>query len=577
LSLEEARKLAYIAAAGNALKYGEARVNPVLGKILGAMPQLRSRAKEVRRLVEEVVAEVNQLPKEELIKIAGRVKEKKRAKEERRWPELVNYSKYDRVVTRVAPEPNGYPTLGHAKGLLIPFIYARLYKGVFQLRFEDTNPRVERLEYYDAIRSEFAELLEATSEELGIGPPKWDVEIIESNDLPVFYKLCRKLLEEGKAYVCTCSQEKVRANRKLGLECECRRRGVEENLELWELMHTTLREGEAHVRLKTDMKHKNPTMRDPGIFRIIEAEHPIQGTKYRVYPTYDFSISVEDSLTGVTHAFRSKEFEPHVEVQKTIIRYLGLREFEMIQFGRITVEGVPLSKRYIRPLIKSGILWGWDDPRIPTLRGLKRRGVSFRALARFIFEMGPSKVDAIVNMESIYALNRKILDPIAERYMFVPDPVKLVVEGSELPEDAELPKHPSKPSLGTRRVKLWPKSGRLEVYVPSSDLKSLRAGERIRLWSLATIKLTSVMPDMAKGELAEHQLGVPIVQWTPVEGCVPMEVVYPDSIFSYRVLSGFGDPGIRELKEGSIVQLLRVGFARIDSHGRVTRGILAHR
>ncbi len=576
MSLEEARRLAYIAAASNALKYGEARVNPVLSRVLGALPQLRSRAREVKEVVKEVVSKVNQLTREELARIAGEAAEKK-AEEERKWPELVNHDKYEKIVTRVAPEPNGYPTLGHAKGLLIPFIYARLYNGVFQLRFEDTNPRVEKLEYYEAIRSEFAELLEAASEELGIGPPKWDVEIIESNDLPVFYKLCRKLLEEEKAYVCTCRQEEVRANRRLGRECECRKRSIEENLELWELMHTSLREGEAHVRLKTSMKHGNPTMRDPGIFRVIEAEHPIQGTKYRVYPTYDFSISVEDSLTGVTHAFRSKEFEPHVEVQRTIIRYLGLREFEMIQFGRITVEGVPLSKRYIRPLIESGILWGWDDPRIPTLRGLKRRGVSFRALARFMFEMGPSKVDATVNMESIYALNRRILDPIAERYMFVPDPVKLVVEGGSLPEIIELPKHPSNPRLGTRRLSLLPRGGKLEVYVPSSDLKELKTGDMLRLWSLATIRLVSLMPDMARGELADKQPRAPVVQWTPVRGSTPMEVTYPDSIFSYRVLSGFGDPGIRDLREGSIVQLLRVGFARIDSHNGVTRAILAHR
>ncbi|MDW8034899.1 MAG: glutamate--tRNA ligase family protein, partial [Candidatus Korarchaeum sp.] len=372
--MEEIKELAMVLAAENALKYGRAELNAVIGKILHIRPELKPRVKELIPLVEEIVRNVNEMPKEDLEELThGFMREKK--EEVRKWPPLAR-AEEGKVVTRVAPEPNGYPTLGHAKGLLVPFIYARLYKGKFLLRFEDTNPRVERLEYYEAIRSEFAKLLEACEEELGLSPGKWDEEIIESYHLPEMYELAEKMIEQGDAYVCTCPANEVRRKRKLGIECEHRDHAVEYNLELWEkMLNGTFREGEAHLRMKTDMKHPNVTMRDPGIFRVIEAEHPIHGNRFRVYPVYDFSVSVMDALTGVTHAFRSKEFEPHVEVQSQIVRKLGLREYEMIQFGRITVEGIPLSKRYIRPLVESGILEGWDDPRIPTLRGLFRRGI----------------------------------------------------------------------------------------------------------------------------------------------------------------------------------------------------------
>jgi len=569
--LEELRDLVLKLAAENALKYGKANPKAVLGKLMASRPDLRPKAKELASLVEEIVSQINEMPLEALKEIATPPKREKKP-HERIWPPLEG-AEEGKVVTRVAPEPNGYPTLGHAKGLLVPFIYARMYRGKFLLRFEDTNPRVERLEFYDAIREEFSKLLEAAESELGLSPGRWDEEIIESYHIPKMYELAERLIKQGDAYVCTCPAERVRQWRREGKECEHRNQPVDVNLELWErMLEGDFREGEAHLRLKTDMKHPNITMRDPGIFRIVEAPHPIHGDRFRVYPVYDFSVSVMDSLTGVTHAFRSKEFEPHVEVQRTIIRKLGLREYHMVQFGRITVEGIPLSKRYIRPLVESGILEGWDDPRIPTLRGLFRRGILPEAIVRFFHELGPSKVDATVNMDMLAAMNRKILDPKVPRYMFVPDPVRAVIDGMDIPAEARVQVHPNSEEYRTITVE------EPVVYISKSDVEGLKAGDEFRLRGLATVKVRSVNPDEVSLLLSEEQKikGVKIIQWAPLKGGIPARVFVPLSPYSYEMLGGYGEPALAEMREGEMAQMLRLGFVRLDKRRPLTF-ILSHR
>ncbi|MGB9630508.1 MAG: glutamate--tRNA ligase [Candidatus Methanodesulfokora sp.] len=573
-------ELAMKYAVQNAMKYGKAKIEPVMAKIMAELPEYRSQAHEIKKIVEQIVEEVNRMEKADLEDISskfGVTVEKKKQEGERKWPELKN-AEIGSVVTRVAPEPNGYPTLGHAKGLLVPFIYARIYKGKFLLRFEDTNPRVEKREFYDAIREEFKALLEGAERELGLSPGKWDEEIIESNYLPQMYSMAERLIEQEDAYVCTCDAKKVRRLRAEGVECEHRRNPKERNMELWkEMINGGIPEGGAHLRLKTDMNHPNRTMRDPGIFRIVEAEHPIQGRKYRVYPTYDFSISVMDSLTGVTHAFRSKEFEPHVEVQRTILEKLNLRKYEMIQFGRVTVEGVPLSKRYIRPLIESGILQGWDDPRIPTLRGLFRRGITPEAISRFFYDLGPSKVDSTISMDAIAAYNRKILDSVVPRYMFVPDPVRAVVENFPEGLKATVQVHPSRHDMGYREIKVPAKKGVAVLYIAGEDKKTLKEGDVIRLRGLSTAVVRSIMPDeISLKHISEKKESEKVIQWVPADQAVPVKVIKPLSSYSISLVGGFGEPAMKELRPGDMIHLIRYGFARVDSLDRTVNLIFSH-
>ena len=567
--LKDIERIAEEKAIINAYKHGKARVGAVVGKVIAEAPELRSRIKEVVEIVRKKVEWVNSLSREEIERRFSEIGKEERKKEERKWPPLVNAEKYDKIVTRMAPEPNGYPTIGHAKGLLVPFIYARMYRGEFHLRFDDTNPRVERLEYYEIIKEDFQRLLDAAGKVLGISNTKWDAEKRHSDDIPLMQELAEKLIREGRAYVCTCNRKILRKNRREGVECKCRSRSVEENLELWDKMKNEFREGEAHLRLKTDMKHPNPTMRDPGIFRIIEAPHPVHGDKYRVYPTYDFAISIEDAITGVTHAFRSKEFEPHVEVQKTILRWLGLRQYEMIQFGRLSVEGVQLSKRYIRPLIEAGLISSWEDPRLPTLRGLFNRGITPEALVMLIYEIGPSKVDSTVKIAKIESYNRKVLDPIAPRYMFVADPIKMVIENAPEEIEVKIPVHPDFPERGYRKLKIKSSNGVVTVYISMSDFNKFKVGGNWRLKDFCNVKIKSVMPDMVRAEyLEEKNLKVPIIQWVWDESKIAVKLVKPETTYSLRIIGGYGERDMLKLHRGDIVQLIRVGFARVVNVGK---------
>ncbi len=579
--MEDLMRLAMALAAENALKHGEARVQPVLGKILAVDPGLKGRVRELLPIVREAVERVNSMDPGELESLASLAPARGRGEGggERRWPPLEGVGPQGTVVTRVAPEPNGHPTLGHVKGLMVPFVYARMYRGRFLLRFEDTNPRVERLEFYDAIREEFSIVLEAAERRLGLSPGRWDEEIIESDHLGEMYSHAERLISDGNAYVCTCPAERVRRNRSAGVACPHRDQPPEVNLELWDrMLEGGFAEGEAHLRLKTSMTHPNLTMRDPGIFRIVDHPHPIQGDRYRVYPTYDFAVSVMDALTGVTHAFRSKEFEPHVEVQRTILKMLGFRQFEMIQFGRITVEGLPLSKRHIRPLVSAGILWGWDDPRIPTLRGLRRRGIAPEALVALMYDLGPSKVDSTVTMDAIASYNRKWLDPRVPRYMFVADPVRAEIHGAPGDLTAEVRVHPDRPEMGVRRIRVPARAGVVEVYVSWSDHRRLRRGQEVRLRGLVNAEVRGVTPDgLTLRYLPGVRTDVPIIHWAPVEGATPAVVLAPKSAYSYESFGGFGEPAMSELREGDLVQLVRFGFARVDGReGATVKLIRSH-
>ncbi len=553
---EVARKHAILAAS----KYGEAKVNSVVGKVVAELPEIKKEIKEAIKIIRQVVEEVNRLPASDIEELAKKY-EKLTAKkvEERKWPPLPNVDRYDVVVTRFAPEPNGYLHLGHARAIIVSFVYARMYNGRFLLRIEDTNPRKERLEYYDVIKEDVQMILEAT-EVLGIERRCWDGFKIESYDMPLFYKYAEKLIGEGKAYVCTCDKKTLRLNRRLKKPCACRGRSIEENLELWGKMHVEFSEGQAHLRLKTSMNHPNPAMRDPGIFRIIEAEHPIQGDKYRVYPVYDFAVSVEDSVTGVTHAMRSKEFETHVEIQRTILSYLGLRVPEMYQFGRLMLENYPLSKRYLEPLVKAGFA-SWDDPRMPTLRGLFNRGIKPETIVQLIYDIGPGKTDSVVSWDNLEAYNRKIVDKEAERYHFVPNPVLMEIEGVPNDLTAYLPVHPSFPEKGRRKVVVRARDGVAKVYIAGEDAKKLKTGVEVRLKDLCNVEVRGVTPDLIRARYLERtNLKVLKIQWVPVENNVLVELFVPETPYSYSVKTGYGEEALLKAKPGSIVHLVRIGY-----------------
>lgn len=515
---------------------GKANVQAVLKKVIGEKPKLRERIKEVIKLVEEVVKEVNSLSIEEQAKKIEEMKIKiERKKEEWKLPKLPE-AKKGKVITAFPPEPSKFPHLGHAKAALLNFEYAKMYGGKFILRFEDNNPRTVKDVYYEEFKNGLRWL--------GI---KWDKEDYVSDFIPKFYKIAEKLIKKGIAYVCLCEKEKIRRLRKMKKECKHRNQTIEQNLLLWKKMLSKFKEGEANLRLKIDMKHKNALMRDPIIMRIVEAEHVRTGKKYRVWPVYDFATSMMDLWEGITHRLRSKEFEIRKELQQFIQKALGEKPPIIIEFGRLNLKGVPTSGRIIRKLIKENRLMGWDDPRLTTLIALKKRGFLPPAIKEFILSTGISKADALLEWEKLESINRKYLDPIANRYFAIFNPVKIEIENAPKIKFVKVAVHPEKKVK--RRICVNFDS----IYIEKDDLKVWK-GKEVGLIGLGTVILNK------KSKFISRKINYKVqkLHWVS-EPNLKGIIIMPNGKKKTILI----EPSILNEKK-EFVQLVRRGFAKID-------------
>ena len=329
----------------NAVKYdGKANPGAIVGGVIGDFPELKSDMKTLMQEINTIVKDINskslEHQKEQLLEIDPAALDKKEHKVDLFG--FLGINEGDKVRTAFPPGPEKYPHIGHAKALLMNYLLAQRYNGEFILRFEDTNPELVRAEFYQIMQDDF--------KWLGV---KWDKLQRATDHMDLFYKKCEEILENGNAYVCTCNGETVKKTRETGEPCKCRSRSEEENLALWKKM-PKMNEGDAIVRMKIDLKHKNSTMRDPTIFRILHTTHPIQGDKYKVWPNYDFQNSIMDGQFEITHRIRSKEFEMRNELQRYIQRLLGYNETNIYEFARFNLEGVESSGRIIREKIAKG-------------------------------------------------------------------------------------------------------------------------------------------------------------------------------------------------------------------------------
>jgi glutamyl-tRNA synthetase len=394
--------------------------------------------------ISEVVSSVNQMSQELQRKevesdFPDLLAEKPKKEEREGLPPLAG-AEHGKVITRFPPEPNGYPHIGHAKAAIIDEEYARMYDGKLVLRFDDTNPEAERLEYYAAIKVGL-DWLEI----------KFDKIKNTSDDIEILYKKCLELLNGNFAYVCTCKQETISANRREMRPCKCSFGELEQNLERWDKMFSKYKQGEAIVRFRGDMKSENTVMRDPVMLRIIETKHPLLLDKYRVWPSYDFAVAIEDSMDGITHAFRTKEYELRNELYYTILDVLKMRKPQVLEFSRLGFEGMPVSKRILRPLIEEGKVSGYDDPRLPTLEALRRRGIRPEAIRKFVLSLGFTKADTLAPFETLESFNRKIVDSESIRLHMVKSPAIIKVRGLAA-NTITMPNHPTK-EMGSRTIK----------------------------------------------------------------------------------------------------------------------------
>lgn len=557
----EIRKLVLKWALKNAVEHdGKAVVKAVVSKVLGEHPELRSMVAEVLKVAEEVVASVNRMEIEQQTKMLEEIAPGllgRHKPEEKKLPPLPN-AEPGKVVTRLPPEPSGYMHIGHAMSGILNYLYAKMYDGKLWLRFEDTNPRKVRLEYYESFRKGYRWF--------GI---EWDYEKSNSEDLDLYYDYARELIRMGLAYVCSCNKEEMSRGRFMMVECAHRQQPVELNLSLWkEMLSGNLEEGSAVLRLKGDMTSKNTAMRDPTLFRIIHHPHPLVGDKYTVWPTYDIAAAIEDAVCGITHVLRSSEFALRDELQNYIRSLLGLRSPVFVEYSRFEFKGTPLAKREIRRLIEQGIVSGWDDPRLATVEGIRRRGLLPEAIREFtVSQTGLTYTKRVYAWELLYAVNRRMLDPVARRYFFVPDPILVEVEGA--PElRAELPYHPSEP-LGKRLVQTGSR-----FYVPRKDVQKLKEGSMLRLKHLFNVVLRELADDLVRATFVSREVveGVPIVQWV-TEDHVRVEVLVPDVIYlddgqlnpeSLKTVHGIGEKACAEIKPGERVQFERFGFCIRD-------------
>jgi glutamyl-tRNA synthetase len=551
---------------------GKAQADAVIAKFVGSKPELRSQIKALIPEISAVVQQVNAMPladqKSLLEELAPEESAtKKQAGEQQPQLPPLEGAVHGKVVTRFPPEPNGYPHIGHAKAAIIDEEYARMYGGKLILRFDDTNPLKEKLEYYDAI----AEGLQW----LGVRP---DIVKNTSDDIELLQSYGRKLIELDGAYVCTCSQDRIHDLRAKGLPCECRQDHATALERVDRMFEGSYGQNEAIVRFKGDMADQNTAMRDPALFRIIEGDHPKLGRKVRVWPTYDFAAPIEDSIDGVTHAMRTKEYELRNALYFAILERLKLRKPYLIEFSRLEFEGIPVSKRKIKPLIDNGTIKSWDDPRLPTLAALKRRGFVPEAMRKFVLSLGFTLAETKPPFETLEAFNRKIIDPISPRLFFVKNPVEVRIRGAR-EMDVVLKNHPTDASLGTRRVRV-----RDALYIAGDDTANLKAGDEIRLIELYNIRVTSVDPKGITAEIGGDEIrqSMPKIQWIAKNDIVEYKVMIPKPLYvgeeyntnSLEIARGFAESFVSGLKPDARVQFVRFGFCRIDDS---QTAIMTHR
>jgi len=542
---------------------GETRDKIILGKILGTKPEFRTEVKKISSEISEIVSSVNQLSLEEQEK---EIKEnfpevlasKKKIVEREGLPELKD-AEQGKVITRFPPEPNGYPHIGHAKAAIINSEYAKMYGGKFILRMDDTNPEAERMEYHAAIK--------VGLEWLGI---EFDTIKSTSDDMELFYEKGNELIDSGKAYVCTCKREDISKNRRERKACKCSRIDIEKNIKNWEKMNGKFKPGDAIVRFRGDMEADNAVMRDPVLFRIIEGKHYTLGEKYRIWPSYDMAVAIEDSIDGVTHAFRSKEFELRKELIDAILDALNMRKPNQGFFSRLEFKGMPISKRIIKPLIEEGKVSWYDDPRLPTLEALRRRGIKPEAIRKFIMSLGLTKANTLAPFDSLEAFNRKLVDADSIRLFMVNNPKKLTVKNLQI-KSIEIPNHPIN-DMGKRKIEIDE-----NFYISGDDAQTIKEGTQIRLLGLGNVSITKTGFEL-EGEFVENgeTSNIPKMQWVPQKTAHEIKMIVPKTLFngeefnedSLEELDVYTEPYYLQLKEGEEIQFVRFGYCRKDSQNQ---------
>ena len=545
----------------NAIEYeGKGAIGSVIGRIMGMRADLRQHGKIVTGLVAQEVNKANASAASDgleslrsvLSQEAPHLLEKREVKERRTGlPDLKDAQK-GKVVLRFAPNPNGPLSFGHARGLVINSTYREMYDGEFILRFDDTDTKVKppMLEAYERIQEETAWLT-------GRKP---DRVVIASDRMEAYYEHASMMLEKGYGYVCRCSAEAFKEHRVGKTNCPCRGRTSLENLELWQqMLDRKFSPGDVVVRVKTDMTLKNPALRDWPALRLQDTEahpHPRKsvGSKYVVWPLLDFQSAVEDHLQGVTHIVRGKDLMDSTRKQTLLYEHFGWDYPETMYWGRVKVhEWGGFSTSKMRLDIEEGRYPGWGDPRLPTLEGLKGRGISDEALRAFWLELGITQKDISVPLSTLYAHNTKVVDSTAPRLSFIREPVLCSLEGLDLPKTVSHPVNPNDAKMGSRTWNM----DKGTVYLEQEDVER----GALRLKEFADVNLTGSKAIIHSFERSDKRS---IVHWITEENSTEGTLL---STSNNEIITQNGRLEKHSLKPGTIVQLERIGYARLQEDG----------
>ena len=492
------------------------------------------------------------------------------------------------VKTRFPPEPNGCLHIGHAKSLCLNFGTARKYGGTCNLRFDDTNPLKEDEEFVNSIKRDI--------QWLGF---KWDNLYNASDYFDVMYECAEKLIKEGKAYVCDLSAEEIRLSRgsltEPGKESPYRDRSPQENLNLFRRMKAgEFADGEKVLRAKIDMASPNINMRDPVIYRVLHASHQNTGDKWCIYPMYDFAHPIEDAYEGITHSICTLEFEDHRPLYDWVTQNCGFPSPlpQQIEFARLNITNTIMSKRFLKRLVEDGFVDGWDDPRMPTLCGMRRRGYPPQAIIDFCDRIGVAKANSEVEYGYLNACVRDYLNQHAQRAMAVTSPIKVILTNLSAPEECEIENNPNKPEEGTRTITLTH-----ELYIDGSDFSlapppkyhRLKLDGYVRLKGAYIIKCDKVETDnegnilylecsiVKNSKSGSDQSGLKVkgvIQWVSAKYNTPLTLRKLDSLLldgegdfinrlnyeSLKEISALGEPSLASAPKESRFQFMRMGY-----------------
>ena len=545
----------------NALKFkGNANPKALVGGVMRLHSDAKSQMPQVISSINKIVEHVNSLSldeqKQKLLELnpdfENQQKESKKARKEKRGslPDLPNAIE-GRVVTRIPPEPSKYNHLGHAMSFLINYLYAKKYSGRAILRFDDTNPEKETQEFVDAVHEDIIGYLDIKPDEI----------IFASDHMDTYYDYAQELIDKNLAYVCTCTKEDISLGRRNMIDCPHRKNSVETNNELWSLMKSgDVKEGSHVLRLKIDMQHKNAVMRDPVIYRLSYTSHYRQGDKFKVWPMYDFETAIEEGLCGVTHVMRSNEFDQRIELQNYIAKLFNFPDVTYKHYGRYNIIGATTQGREIRALIESGDYIGWDDPRLVTLRALKRRGIVKEAYYELVKKIGLSKTQTNLDFSVIASVNRSLLDKSAKRFFAIKEPV--VISVKNIPDSLKefnLSYHPDNKSKDRKL------SCSKDYYIEKFDFEKITEGQIVRLMDAMNIKKINDVEfgfvSQSYGDYKELSNTVGLIHFVPKDSKeIKAELLLPDTSIKNIIC----ESNVGSLKPGSVIQFERFAFVRFD-------------